>query len=317
MGVATLLRWKHAEPFDDDDQLLAEELAARAAVCIDNARRYTREHNTALALQRSLLPHGLPEQSAVEVGLPLPARRRRSRGRRRLVRRHPAVRRPGRPGRRRRRRPRHPRRRHHGPAAHRRAHPRRPRPAPRRAAHPPRRPGRSGSPTKPMPPADGAGVIGATCLYAVYDPVSRRCTLARAGHPSARHGRTGRHQWTSPTCRPARRWAWAACPSRSAEIDLAEGSVLALYTDGLIEARDRDVDVGFERLCCALAHPDRPLEEICDTMVRMPAARAPARRRRPAPRPHPRTRRRPRRLLGPARRPRSRRTPSDSWPTGN
>ncbi|MGW2877265.1 SpoIIE family protein phosphatase [Streptomyces sp. NPDC001233] len=58
-------------------------------------------------------------------------------------------------------------------------------------------------------------------------------------------------------------------PFESAEFELEEGSVVALYTDGLIEASDRDVDVGFERLCFALAHPDRPLEEICDTMVRI------------------------------------------------
>jgi serine phosphatase RsbU (regulator of sigma subunit) len=42
-------------------------VTARAALSLDNARRYTRERATALALQRSLLPQRLPQQSAVEA----------------------------------------------------------------------------------------------------------------------------------------------------------------------------------------------------------------------------------------------------------
>jgi PAS domain S-box-containing protein len=67
LGIATFVRHRHPEPFADDDLVLAEEIVARAAVCIDNARRYTREHATALALQHSLLPQRQPVQSAVEV----------------------------------------------------------------------------------------------------------------------------------------------------------------------------------------------------------------------------------------------------------
>ena len=67
LGVAVFLRGQRPEPFEHDDVLLAEELTARAALSLDNARRYTRERTTALALQRSLLPQRLPEQSAVEV----------------------------------------------------------------------------------------------------------------------------------------------------------------------------------------------------------------------------------------------------------
>jgi hypothetical protein len=66
LGLAILGRHRTPEPFDDD-LLLAKELAARAAVCVDNARRYTRERDTALALQRSLLPQHAPRQTAVEV----------------------------------------------------------------------------------------------------------------------------------------------------------------------------------------------------------------------------------------------------------
>ena len=67
LGVAVFVRGQRPEPFEQDDVLLAEELTARAALSLDNARRYTRERTTALALQRSLLPQRLPEQSAVEV----------------------------------------------------------------------------------------------------------------------------------------------------------------------------------------------------------------------------------------------------------
>ena len=46
---------------------MASRSVARAAVSIDNARRYTREHSMAVTLQRSLLPRTLPEQSALEI----------------------------------------------------------------------------------------------------------------------------------------------------------------------------------------------------------------------------------------------------------
>ena len=67
LGVTTFFRRRRQEPFDEDDLNLAEDLVSRAAVCVDNARRYTREREAALVLQRSLLPHRLPEQDAVEV----------------------------------------------------------------------------------------------------------------------------------------------------------------------------------------------------------------------------------------------------------
>ncbi|NEE44802.1 GAF domain-containing protein, partial [Streptomyces sp. SID8455] len=56
-----------ANTFDNGEVALADELAARAAVCIDNARRFTRERSASLALQRQLLPHHVPPQSAVEI----------------------------------------------------------------------------------------------------------------------------------------------------------------------------------------------------------------------------------------------------------
>ncbi|CAM5231856.1 hypothetical protein SANTM175S_04782 [Streptomyces antimycoticus] len=67
LGVLSLYRCQHPEPYENDDVAVAEELVTRAALCVDNARCYTREHTIALTLQRSLLPRRFPEQSAVEV----------------------------------------------------------------------------------------------------------------------------------------------------------------------------------------------------------------------------------------------------------
>ncbi|MGW1290798.1 GAF domain-containing protein, partial [Streptomyces sp. NPDC002586] len=67
LGVANFWRAEKPQPFDAEELELAEELVARAAVSIDNARRYTREHSMAVTLQRSLLPRSLPEQGALEI----------------------------------------------------------------------------------------------------------------------------------------------------------------------------------------------------------------------------------------------------------
>ncbi|HEY3482926.1 MAG TPA: SpoIIE family protein phosphatase, partial [Streptomyces sp.] len=67
LGVANFWRSGRSASFEDDDRSLAEEIGAHAALCIDNARRYTREHTMAVSLQHSLLPRGIPEQSALEV----------------------------------------------------------------------------------------------------------------------------------------------------------------------------------------------------------------------------------------------------------
>lgn len=128
LGVLGLARARTAEPFDEDDQTLACELASRAAVSIDNARLHQRLRSTAETLQRSLLPQ-LP------LLPPTPGTRRpllrgpgQQRGGGRLVRRDPLRRRQGRPRRRRRHGQRRPRGHHHGAAPHRHLHPHRPRP---------------------------------------------------------------------------------------------------------------------------------------------------------------------------------------------
>jgi anti-sigma regulatory factor (Ser/Thr protein kinase) len=115
--------------------------------------------------------------------------------------------------------------------------------------------------------AEGPAVVGATCVYAIYDPIARKIVVARAGHPSPAIAHL-REPVEFPDIPAGPPLGLGGLPFESAEIAVEEGSIIALYTDGLIEASDRDVDVGMERLCFTLAHPDRPLEEICDIMVR-------------------------------------------------
>ncbi|MEU8589163.1 SpoIIE family protein phosphatase [Streptomyces sp. NPDC048664] len=263
LGMANFWRGKRHEPFDEEELSLAEELVARAAVSIDNARRFAREHALAVTLQRSLLPRALPEQSALEVGyrylpaqsgvsgdwfdvIPLP-------GSRVALAVGDVV----------------------GHGLHAAATMGRLRTAVHNFA------------TLDLPPdellshlddlvgridqdeasGEPAGVVGATCLYAIYDPVERRCTMARAGHlaPALVHPDGSVTFPDLPTGPPL---GLGGMPFQTADLDIAEGAQLVLYTDGLIEDRRRDLDVGMEMLREALAgHPDRTPEESCQAVL--------------------------------------------------
>ncbi|MDX5567048.1 SpoIIE family protein phosphatase [Streptomyces sp. ID05-04B] len=263
LGVAVLTRFRRPEPFSPDDALLAEEVTTRAAVCIDNARRYSRERDTALALQRSLLPRTLPRTAAVEAASRyLPAARAGVGGdwfdviplsgmRVALVVGDVVG---------------------HGVQAS--ATMGRLRTAVRTLADIDLAPdellthlddlvvrlseeaGGEGSP----------GEVGATCLYAVYDPVSRRCILARAGHPPPVLLRPdgAPRRIELPVGPPL---GVGGLPFESAELEVAEGSVLAFYTDGLVESRGRDAEAGHRLLRDALADPSGSLDETCDRIL--------------------------------------------------
>jgi PAS domain S-box-containing protein len=274
LGVAVFVRHKRPETFAADDLLLAEEIVARAAVCIDNARRYTREHATALALQRSLLPQHQPVQSAVDVATRyLPAHCgvdvggdwfdviRLSGSRVGLVVGDVAG---------------------HGIQA---------------AATM----GRLRTAVQTLADVDlepkelltrldelvarlaSEGELGGvasdlsvTCLYAVYDPLSRCCTLARAGHPvPAVVTPDGSVEYLDLPAGPV--LGLGDLPFEEAEVELPEGSLLVLYTDGLVESRHRDIDSGLltmrnvltdvhRQAGCAPQAP-RSLESICDSLV--------------------------------------------------
>jgi serine phosphatase RsbU (regulator of sigma subunit)/anti-sigma regulatory factor (Ser/Thr protein kinase) len=268
LGVAVFLRGQRPERFEQDDVLLAEELTARAALSLDNARRYTRERATALALQRSLLPQRLPQQSAVEAASRyLPASANVGVGgdwfdviplsgaRVALVVGDVVG---------------------HGIRAS--ATMGRLRTAVRTLADVDLPPdelltrlddlvSRLSADADADDGDDAENDIGTTCLYAVYDPVSRRCSLARAGHPlPALVTPDGAVSFLDlPACPPL---GLGGVPFESIEVELPAGSILALYTDGLIESRYRDIDIGLERLRRALSHQEQSLETTCDNVLR-------------------------------------------------
>ncbi|GAB2730540.1 SpoIIE family protein phosphatase [Streptomyces bullii] len=269
LGVTTFFRHRRQDPFDDGDLNLAEDLVSRAAVCVDNARRYTRERDAALVLQRSLLPHRLPEQDAVEVAacyqpadeltglggdwydlIPL------SGARVALV----VGEVPG-----------------HGIDA--------------AAAMGQLRTAVRTLAALDLPPEEvlahlddlvarsardegfevGAGTdrtqAGSGCVYVVYDPVDGRCTMAAAGHPAP------------AVVKPDGTVAFVELPQgpplgvggppfEAVELALAEGSTLALHTDGLLARGDSwVVDAGRERLRGALERTASSLELHCRAVI--------------------------------------------------
>ncbi|MFD6388022.1 ATP-binding SpoIIE family protein phosphatase, partial [Streptomyces nigra] len=109
--------------------------------------------------------------------------------------------------------------------------------------------------------------LGATCLYAVYDPVSRRCTMARAGHPPpVVVAPDGQVSYPEPPAGPP--LGLGGLAFESAEIELAEHSLLGLYTNGLVESETADVDSRMARLGDLLARRDLDLDALCSSAVR-------------------------------------------------
>ncbi|MET9574246.1 SpoIIE family protein phosphatase [Streptomyces massasporeus] len=263
LGMASFWRGRQHEPFNEEDLSLAEELVARAAISIDNARRYTREHALAVTLQQSLLPQAVPEQNALDIAyrylpaqagvggdwfdvIPMP-------GSRVALAVGDVV----------------------GHGLHAAATMGRLRTAVHNFS------------ALDLPPDEllshlddlvgkidqnetaetAAGVVGATCLYGIYDPVTRRYVVARAGHlvPALVHPDGS---VTFPDVPAGPPLGLGGMPFQTAELCLAEGTQLVLYTDGLIEDRRRDLDVGMELLRDALTgHPGRPPEETCQDVL--------------------------------------------------
>jgi anti-sigma regulatory factor (Ser/Thr protein kinase) len=113
---------------------------------------------------------------------------------------------------------------------------------------------------------DDTAVAGVTCLYAVYDSVSRACAVARAGHPTPALARPdGTVEFLDvPAGLPL---GIGGLPFESTEVRLPEGSSLVLFTDGLVERRDQDIDTGLQRLHETLEQAGRSPEETCDAVL--------------------------------------------------
>ncbi|MFF2331809.1 MULTISPECIES: SpoIIE family protein phosphatase [unclassified Streptomyces] len=266
LGLTTFVRSVNQSPFEPDDVSPARELVARAAVCVDNARRYTREHAAALTLQRSLLPHMLPGGMALDVASSyLPADAKDGVGgdwfdviplssaRVALVVGDVVG---------------------HGISAA--ATMGRLRTAVHTLADMDLPPDEllahlddlvlRLSDEEPEGEASGTTVLGATCLYAVYDPVTQLCTMARAGHPPpVVVSPDGRVSFPDLPAGPP--LGLGGLPFETAEVVLPEGSLIGLYTNGLIEGRDRDADLGMSRLGGALGQRGLPLDALCTTVV--------------------------------------------------
>lgn len=110
-------------------------------------------------------------------------------------------------------------------------------------------------------------MTGATCLYAIYDSVTGRCTVARAGHPGPAVVQPD-GSVTYPEVPVSPPLGLGGHPFETTEIWLPENSRLVLYTDGLIEGRHRNIDVGLGLLHQALVGAARGTpEEMCQAVV--------------------------------------------------
>ncbi|MFD8986718.1 SpoIIE family protein phosphatase [Streptomyces goshikiensis] len=253
-GVTMFGRSAARPAFADEDLSLAGELASRAALCLDNARLYSRVQDIALTLQRALLPSApaagpyvdiahryLPGSHVTEVGgdwydaINLPGDRvalvvgdvmghgvpaAAAMGRLRIT-------------------------------------------AKTLARH-------TGEPGALLEELDAcaqeAGIEWATCLYVRYDPYTGRATIANAGHPPllVRHADGTVETVGDMLGVPL---GVGGVPFLTTEAELPEGATLALYTDGLIETRGQDIDTGMEALRAQLRGNVDSLEEAADRIL--------------------------------------------------
>ncbi|MFJ6617920.1 SpoIIE family protein phosphatase [Kitasatospora sp. NPDC091335] len=106
----------------------------------------------------------------------------------------------------------------------------------------------------------------ATCLYAVYDPINRTCELAGAGHvPPVLVRPDGTSELLRiPSGAPI---GVGGVPFLTAAVDVVDGSMLVLCTDGLVEVRGGDTGVGLAALCGSLIDPRQSPEQACDALL--------------------------------------------------
>jgi PAS domain S-box-containing protein len=256
LGMAVLGRAENPEPYDEADVRLVADLADRAAVHIDNARLYTREHDAAVTLQRSLLPRRIPQVAGLDIAYRYqPASRAAEiggdwfdvipldRGQVALIVGDVTG---------------------HGiPASALMGQLRTTTTALARLDCPPEQIMRQLCRVV----TDCGEEAGATCLHAVYDPRSRQCRLTSAGHlPPVLRGPDGSTELIDLPAGPL--LGAGGGPYQATDRQLAPGSVLALYTDGLIERPGEDIAVGMSRLAQALADgPAQSADLLCDSVL--------------------------------------------------
>ncbi|MEV6627585.1 SpoIIE family protein phosphatase, partial [Amycolatopsis sp. NPDC051114] len=109
--------------------------------------------------------------------------------------------------------------------------------------------------------------VTATAVAAVYDPATRKLRWARAGHlpPIVRHRDGGAK--TLPLLRGSLLGAVRDVAYQEEELQLDEGDILLIYTDGLVERRDRPVQETVSRLVSLVKGHDGGLENQLDTLL--------------------------------------------------
>jgi PAS domain S-box-containing protein len=255
LGALDLKRTRNRMPFTEDDLLLARELAGRAAVQIDNARWYQNARDTALTLQRSLLPSHPPVIGGLEVAsryqpagatsevggdwfdvLPLEG------GKTALVVGDVM-----------------------GSGINAAATMGRLRTATTTLAALDLDPARLLEHLDKI--TEGLDHSIATCVYAVHDPRLRQCRIANAGHLPPVRLRAGQppELLELPTGVPL---GVGGVAFSTTTVDLDPGDRLVFYTDGLVETRQHPLDERLDALLALLEGPDRPLEEVCDLLLR-------------------------------------------------
>ncbi|MFM9564587.1 SpoIIE family protein phosphatase [Streptomyces turgidiscabies] len=249
LGFVTVWRTEQPEAFEQEDADLVFDISSRAALSVDNARQYTREHRAAVALQQRLLPRATTRTAAAESAgcyvpagggadisgdwfdaIPLPSLR--------VAFVVGDV---------------------FGHGLHAAAMMGRLRTAIRTLADLELEPGELlihlddlvQQLAEEVDPQE-RDTVGATCLYAVYDPLSGSCALASAGHPApALIGPDGTARPVEVS--PGPPLGVGGMPFEVTTVSLEPGSTLALYTDGLVERGARDVDQGTRELLDTLS----------------------------------------------------------------
>ncbi|QHA08349.1 SpoIIE family protein phosphatase [Streptomyces broussonetiae] len=255
LGALDLARTRNPVPFDHDDAFLACELAARAAVCIDNARGYQAQRNAALVLQRSLLPErpshlpGLevacryqPAGAASEIGgdwydaVPL-------QGDRTALVVGDVM----------------------GSGINAAATMGQLRSAARAFAE------LSLAPAEALRHLDhlteGIEQTITTCIYCVYDPHQDQCEICLAGHlpPALLRAGHAAQLLDLPTGAPL---GVGGVPFEAATITFRPGDELVLYTDGLVETRSEPIDARLGALLDVLTVTrGHDLESTCDRIL--------------------------------------------------
>ncbi|WP_405743548.1 SpoIIE family protein phosphatase [Streptomyces sp. NBC_01525] len=268
LGYVQVYRARQRTPFDGQDAKLLQEVVTRVALGMDNARRYTREHRMAVMLQNSLLPPVSRSTAAAETaGIYLSAEGDAGVGgdwfdavplsslRTALVVGDVIG---------------------HGLGAT--ATMARLRTAVQTLSDLDLGPDELLTRLDDLvhrmaEEAEHPDTMGASCLYAVYDPVDRRCQVASAGHlrPAVVHP-DGTARFIEVVPGPG--LGVGGMPFEVTEVEIPPGSVLALYTNGLIEAERRGTSASHEeaeatvlRRLAGAAGPERSLDAIGEELV--------------------------------------------------